>query len=245
LGLISFALPSTPPNKDASAFPFVEALKLFGDSQFAIFFGASFLISLALAFYYSFTSLYLEQQVKVRPGNVGPLMTIGQWMEIFFLVGIPWLVTKPDGGWDVRMEYGLSWFVDNFGMKAVLLLGMAAWGLRYGIFAIGQPFPLIVFGLALHGLCFDFFFAAGMMHVDKTARSAIRSSAQSLYLVLTYGLGMYLGTEASGWVNHWCTKEVIDPNTQQKIRVTNWPKFWLIPCVGVIVCLLMFVLLFR
>jgi nucleoside transporter len=246
LGLFSFFLPDTPPSAQASMFPFVDALKLLGESSFAVFFTISFLITIALAFYYSFTSLFLEQKVHVRPGNVGPLMTIGQWMEIFFLAGFPWITALSLTQWpEIGLYFGLEWFLKSLGMKWVLVLGMAAWGIRYGIFALGRPFPLIVLGLALHGICFDFFFAAGFIYVDQTAPEAIRQSGQALFGALTYGLGMYLGTEASGWVNQWCTKEVLDSSTQQKVMVTDWTKFWLVPCIGVVISLAFFVLLFR
>jgi nucleoside transporter len=225
LGIFCFFLPHTPPSGKASPFPFLDAIQLLKEPSFAVFFGVSFLISIALAFYYSFTSLFLEQKVGVPPGNVGPLMTIGQWMEILFLLLLPW-------------------FLERLGMRWVLIIGMAAWGIRYGIFALGKPLPLIVLGLALHGICFDFFFAAGFIYVDQTANVAIRASGQALFGSLTYGLGMYLGTEASGWVNQWCRRETIDPHTGQKVVVTEWTKFWLIPAVGVVVSLALFLLLF-
>jgi nucleoside transporter len=226
LGLFSFLLPHTPPDENANPLPFLDALDLLRETSFAVFFGVSFVISLALAFYYSFTSLFLEQKVGVRPDLVGPLMTIGQWMEIIFLLALPW-------------------FLDMFGMRWVLIIGMAAWGIRYAIFTVGGPFPFIIFGLALHGICFDFFFAAGFIHVENTAPKAITNSAQSLFAALTYGLGMYLGTELSGWLNYWCTRETVDPATGEKRRVVDWTRFWLIPCIGVLVCLVAFVLLFN
>src|SRR5207244_2782981 len=133
--------------------------------------------------------------------------------------------------WSITFEYGLSWFLSFFGMKYVLLMGMDAWGLRYAIFTLGRPFPLILLGLALHGICFDFFFAAGFIYVDQTAPPAIRASGQALFAALTYGVGMFLGTEASGWINQACTKETVDPQTGQKVKVTNWSLFWFIPCV--------------
>jgi MFS family permease len=122
---------------------------------------------------------------------------------------------------------------------------MAAWGVRYGIFALGRPFPLIVMGLALHGICFDFFFAAGMIHTEKSAPPEIRGSAQALFATLTYGIGMYVGTEASGWINQWCTKETVNAATGEKTKVIDWTSFWLIPCVGVLLCLALFVLFFK
>ena len=71
---------------------------------------------------------------------------------------------------------------------------------RSPLFAIGRPFALVVIGIALHGICFDFFFAAGFIHVEQTAPKAIQVSGQALFAVLTYGLGMWIGSEASGWL---------------------------------------------
>ena len=245
LGLFSFFLPHTPPPQESSFtrdvqelmsdpansaivnnIPFLNALDLLREPSFAVFFGVSFFITLALAFYYSWTALYLENDAGVKPENVGPLMTIGQWMEIVFLLALPW-------------------FLKEFGMRWVLIIGMAAWGLRYAIFASRAALPLLLVGVALHGICFDFFFAAAFIHVEQTAPPAIRSSAQSLFAVLTYGLGMWLGTEASGWLNQTFTTETIDPATGLKTRVTDWTKFWLVPCIGVIIALVAFVALFQ
>jgi MFS family permease len=247
--------------------PFLKAFELLKNPSFAIFFGVSFLITLALAFYYSWTALYLENAVDIAPQKVGPLMTIGQWVEIIFMFTLPW-------------------FLKELGMKWVLALGMAAWGLRYAIFA-GKglfealkisPLPFILFGIGLHGICFDFFFAAGFIHVQNTAPSDIQASGQSLFAVLTYGLGMWLGTEASGWLNQWLTKEIPEPawvgpvqseaimessrregivdltsksrpeglgDERKMIKVTDWTTFWLIPCAGVVVSLILFLLFFQ
>ena len=205
--------------------PFMKAFALLKDPSFAVFFGVSFLITLALAFYYSFTALFLETDLKVRPENVGPLMTIGQWVEIIFMFTLPM-------------------FLQTLGMKWVLAIGMAAWGVRYAIFATRGPLPIILIGIGLHGICFDFFFAAGFIHVENTAPGDIKASAQSLFAVLTYGLGMWLGTEASGWLNQWFTRESVDPQTGQVVKVTDWTKFWLVPCVGVLISLALFLLLF-
>jgi hypothetical protein len=127
----------------------------------------------------------------------------------------------------------------------VLILGMAAWGLRYAIFAARPPLPLVIVGIALHGICFDFFLAAGMIHTENIAPPDIKASAQSLFGVITYGLGMWIGTEAAGWLNQHYTRETIDPVSGEKQRVTDWTKFWLIPCIGVVVGLIVFVVSFR
>ncbi len=226
LGVFSFFLPHTPPTATESEIPFLKAFALLQDRSFAIFFGVSFLITLALAFYYSWTALFLEKHVRVKPEHVGPVMTIGQWVEIIFMFTLPW-------------------FLDVLGMKWVLAIGMAAWALRYGLFTMGGPLPLILLGIALHGICFDFFFAAGFIHVDQTASRDIAASGQALFAVLTYGLGMWLGTEGSGWLNQGLTRESTDPVTGEMVKVTDWRAFWLVPCVGATICLVVFVLFFQ
>jgi nucleoside transporter len=217
LGVYSLALPHTPPlGKAGDAIPFVRALGLLREPSFAVFYGVSFVITIVLAFYYNFTGLYLEHAQGV--GDVASLMTIGQFAEMLLLPLLPF-------------------FLIRMGMKWVLALGMLAWGLRYGIFAVGQPFWLVVVGLALHGLCFDFFFAAGFIHVDNKSPSTIRASAQALFSFLTYGLGMWLGGIASGQLGDYFT----DPVT----NATNWSAFWTVPCVGVLISLAIFVVFFR
>lgn len=221
--------------RQSGEIPFIRALKMFRDPQATIFFAGALIIAMAMAIYFAFAALYLEQRANVRPDNVGPVMTIGQWVEIFFL-------------------YTLSWFIDNWGMKVVLLVGMGAWATRFAIFAVRRPQPLIpllvgidlaVIAVGLHGICFDFFFAAGMMHTENIAPEGITASAQSLYGVLVYGLGMWLGSEFAGWLNHTFTRESVDPATRTTTRVTDWTKFWAIPCVGVLVAFVAFLLFWK
>jgi MFS family permease len=212
--------------KSSQGIPFLMAIGMFRDPQAAIFFIGSLIIAMAMAVYFAFAALYLEQGAKVNPENIGPVMTIGQWVEIYFMLT-------------------LSQFIKVWGMKSVLLIGMAAWALRFAIFSTRPVFPLIVVAVGLHGICFDFFFAAGMMHTEKIAPPGITASAQALYGVLVYGLGMWLGTELAGWLNQRYTRETVDPATGQIVRVTDWQKFWIIPCIGVVASLAVFVAFFQ
>ncbi len=218
LGLFSLALPHTPPSGPMPAHSggpaFVRAFALMKDFPFAVFFGVSLVITIVLAFYYSFTGQFLEHSgVK----DVASTMTIGQFMEMCFLPILPW-------------------FLRRIKMKGVLALGMFCWGLRYAFFAIGHPWALVLMGVALHGFCFDFFFAAGFIHVDNTAPRDIQASAQALFSFLTYGVGMYLGSELSGRVAQFYTDAA---------GVTNWSGFWVVPAVGVSISLAVFLLFFR
>jgi nucleoside transporter len=223
LGLFSLALPHTPPSgKPGDAVPFVKALNLFRDPSFAVFFGVSFVITIVLSFYYNFTGLYLEQAHEVKA--VASTMIWGQVAETILLPLLPLFL----------------WYM---GMKWVLALGMFCWGLRYAIFAVGQPYALVFVGILLHGVCFDFFFAAGFIHVDNEAPKDIRASGQALFSFLTYGVGMFIGSIVGGYL-----AKALTTTTQvngRPVDVTDWATFWWVPSIGVFVSLLIFVAFFR
>jgi nucleoside transporter len=214
LGLFSFALPHTPPSgKKAEALPFLRAFKLLLDPSFGIFFGISFVITIALAFYYNFASVFLGSlDVKA----IATTMSLGQWSEIGFMLLLPFALRR-------------------LGMKWVLGVGMCAWAVRYGLFALGNPFFLVLIGVALHGVCFDFFLAAGFIHTDNKAPQSIRASAQALFSFLTYGVGMWIGNEVSG--------RVVDHFTVA--GVTHWSHVWAVPAIGAVICLILFLILWR
>ena len=215
LGVFSFMLPHTPPSgKSGGAMPFLRAFKLLKDPGFAIFFTISLVITIALAFYYTFAGPFLS---SLNVKAIGSTMSLGQWSEIGFMLALPFALKK-------------------FGMKGVLAVGMAAWAVRYGLFSLGHPFLLVLIGVALHGVCFDFFLAAGFIHTDNKAPVEIRGSAQGLFSFLTYGVGMWLGNEISG--------RVVDHFTNAE-KVIAWSKVWAVPAVGAAVCLLLFLVLWR
>ena len=223
LGVFSFLLPHTPPKGQAGdALPFLKAVGLLQNFSFAVFFGASFLITIVLAFYYGYTGVFIADKHKVT--DVSSTMAIGQVAEMVILPFLPL-------------------FLFRFGMKWVLALGMLCWGIRYGAFALAPAdnagFYLMLFGIALHGICFDFFFAAGFIHVDSEAPAEIRGSAQALFVFLTYGVGMWLGNTLSEQVARMTT------TTVGTVKTTDWQTFWLIPAAGVLAALAVFVLFFR
>jgi nucleoside transporter len=221
LGVYCFLLPKTPPTaQPGDAIPFVKALGLFKDFSFAVFFLVSLAITIVLAFYYTATSEFLKNAVNIQ--NIGSTMLIGQVCETIFLPLLPL-------------------FLARIGMKWVLALGMLCWGVRYFLFANAGPegvgFALAIAGIALHGFCFDFFFAAGFIHCDNEAPRDVRASAQALFSFLTYGVGMWLGSVLCGVL----LAQYRNPET----RVVNWGDFWLVPSAGVMACLVVFVLFFR
>ena len=179
LGLYSFTLPSTPPPDkgkpiDVSSLLMVDAWKLLGNFPFFVFAICSMLLCIPLGYYYGNTSPYLGAAGFQEPAST---MTIGQMSEIIFMILIPFFFRK-------------------LGVKAMLLVAMACWIGRYLLFAYGAPSQtmwMLLLGVALHGICYDFFFVTGFMYTDKKAPANVRGQAQSLLVFLTQGLGLFFG----------------------------------------------------
>lgn len=240
LGCFAFTLPTTKPaaevakaDKAAKAAAATKAGKAVPEEQekdeigiidgsldmlksHPVFFGVTFVAAMAMGLYFAFAALFLEK-TGVPANTVGPVMTIGQWIEIFFMFSLPWFLGT-----------------DNVNMNRVLLIGICAWAVRFALFAAGRPLPLVLVGIAIHGICFDFFFAAGFINAEVISPKGLTATAQTLYGFLVYGLGMYLGSELSGWLNqHYTTTE----DGEEK---TRWRPFWLIPCVIVSIAAVVF-----
>lgn len=179
LGVYCFFLPSTPPPlkgkpMDLRSLFMVDAFKLLADWNFFIFAVCSTLICIPLAYYYGSTSQYLGQTGFAAPGAT---MTIGQMSEIIFMLLIPFFFRK-------------------LGVKVMILIGMACWILRYVLFSYGAPNQttwMLLLAVALHGICYDFFFVTGFMYTDQKAPKEIRGQAQGLLVFLTQGIGMFFG----------------------------------------------------
>lgn len=185
-----------------------------------IFFAVTFVAAVAMGLYFAFAALFIEK-TGVPSRTVGPVMTIGQFIEIFFMLTLQWFL-------GANNEY-MNW---------VLLIGISAWALRFAFFAIGQPLPLVLAGVAIHGICFDFFFGAGFINANLIAPAELTSTAQTFYGFLVYGLGMFLGSEGAGWLNQRFSKAE-EGSEETK---TNWRAFWGIPCLIVAACAVLFAL---
>ncbi|MEQ8690130.1 MAG: nucleoside permease [Pseudomonadales bacterium] len=220
LGLYCLTLPHTPPAGKGEKITVgdvlgVEAFALLKDRSFAIFAAASLLISIPLAFYYSFTNLYLNE---IGMQGVAAKMTMGQMSEVLFMVAMPF-------------------FFRRLGVKWMLLVGMLAWVIRYAFFAYGSMdlVGLLYLGILLHGVCYDFFFVTGQIYVDQQAGPEIRASAQGLVALLTYGIGMSIGTYFSG--------NVVDAYAIADGH--DWQSIWLLPCLFAAVIAIVFSMVFK
>jgi nucleoside transporter len=219
MGLHSFTLPHTPPKKEGvNPLAFLEALKLFRDTNFAVFMGIAFVVGTELEFYYILTAPFLQSATIGVTATMTPaVMTIAQVAEIFVMAVL------------------LSVFLKKYGMRRTLAFGVIAWPIRYIIFAVGRPAWLVIASLALHGFCYVFFFVAAFIYVDKVAPPDIRASAQSLIAIVVLGLGRFLGSIFAGSIQRHFTDG----------GITNWAGVFLVPCVLTVLCALAFLLFFR
>ncbi len=225
LGLYSFSLPHTPPPAAGEKVSLrsilgLDALKALGSKPFYVFLGASLLISIPLAAYYNFTQLFLE---TTGFQNIAGTQTLGQMSEVVFMLLMPM-------------------FFVRLGVKWMLVAGMGAWALRYVLFAMAAPsevFWMIILGIALHGICYDFFFVTGQIYVDKKSTPAIRGQAQGMLVLVTYGLGMLIGAQAAG---NLFNRFLGDADA---LNLGQWQQFWFVPAAFAVMIMIGFALLFN
>jgi len=227
MGLYSFTLPNTPP-KGAGQKVSVgtmlgfDALKLMREPSFATFIVCSFLICIPLSFYFAWVHVFL---VELGIANAAAKMTIGQVSDVVFLLLLPVLLPI-------------------LRAKGILLVGMAAWALRFGLFAwfdtARDAHWMMYLGIAVHGVCYDFIFVMGRMYVDKRAGEEIRGAAQGLHAFVTLGIGMFVGSWLSGVVGEHYARQGADGAVTH-----NWQMIWAIPAVLSIVLSILFVVSFK
>ena len=221
LGLFSFTLPATPPLKKGLKTSVgdilgLDALRLLKNKSYLLFFIASIAICIPLAFYYNFTNLFLNE--KGMQSTAG-IQSLGQVSEILFMLLMPFLFIR-------------------FGVKKMLAIGMLAWGVRYVLFAYGNidaNYWMLILGIVLHGICYDFFFVTGQIYTDNLAGEKFKSAAQGLITLATYGVGMLIGSLVSG--------PIVD--AYKTSGGHDWKSIWLIPAAIAVVVVILFLLLFR
>jgi nucleoside transporter len=208
MGLYCLTLPHTPPKQTGAVTVRdvlgLDALQLMKERSFAIFVTAAFLICIPLTFYFSFTPTFLgDCNVTNIPGK----MTIGQGSEIFFMLVMPL-------------------FFARLGVKWMLMVGMFCWAARYLLFLQGfnsaAVWPLYI-GIALHGVCYDFFFVTAYIYVDKKSPEVIRAKAQGFIAFVTLGAGMFVGANLSGLVVDMYSFPKVEPVKFQQVQdVSTW-----------------------
>jgi nucleoside transporter len=222
----ALTLPHTPPNASGgpvsvSSILGLDALQMLKDRSFATLAIASFLACIPLTYYFSFTNPYLNE---VGVPEAAAKMTIGQGAEVFMMLIMPWVFRRVN-------------------VKGILLMGLAAWAIRYALFALGDASAnmwMFYLAIGLHGICYDFFFMTGQLYTDQAAPRHLRGAAQGFILFVTYGVGMFVGSWLSGRsLDYFTTLSA----TGEKIK--DWTSFWYSASAGAALILLVVLLFFQ
>lgn len=211
MGLYSFTMPACTSSKTKSASWVsnfgLDAFVLFKQKKMAIFFLFAMLLGAALQITNAFGKPFLDDfgantiyanTFGVKHSNI--LISISQVSETLFILTIPF-------------------FLRRFGIKAVMLMSIFAWVFRFGLFGVGNPgngLWLLVLSMIIYGMAFDFFNISGSLFVEREAKMEIRASAQGLFMVMTNGIGAFLGGMISGWVVDYFTAN----------GVKDWKNIW-------------------
>ncbi len=206
LGLYCFTLPKTPPPARGESTSWrqiagLDALKQVRSKPFVVFLVSATLAYIGFGTYFPYAPVYLADAGIER---VAGMMTLGQMSEIFFMLMIPF-------------------FFRRLGVKWMLFIGILAWFVRFGLFgwaAVDGVYWMILLGILIHGLCYDFFFVTGQIYVDKKTPAAVRGQIQGLLVLLTFGLGMFLGAQISGAVVSLVASADVISSPEQ------WRSFW-------------------
>ena len=231
LGLYSFTLPKTPPplaGKKTSwrQIAGLDALSQLKDRSFIVFLVSAMLIFIPFGTYFPFAPTFLTDLHSTLSlenfKNPSYEMSFGQLSEIFFMLMIPFLFHR-------------------LGVKWMLFLGMLAWLARFTLFASASmtgSFWMIMLGIAIHGICYDFFFVTGQIYIDKETSPEIRGQIQGLLVLLTQGVGFFIGTQLSGaFFNEHAIDGVMAPE--------DWKTLWTMFAIATAIFAAMFFLLFK
>jgi len=225
LGFYSFSLPHTPPPAAGKKSTFreisgIDAITKLASPSFIIFVISSLLICIPLSAYYAYTQTYLEATGFAKPAFS---LTLGQVGEAFLILLLPW-------------------FFKRLGVKWTLVLGMAAWVIRYALFSVAAPNSvqwMIYIGILLHGICYDFFYVTGQIYVEEKASPEIRGQAQGFITLITYGLGMLIGAQVAGL---FFNRIVVGTGAE---LLMQYSRFWTLPAAFAGVVLLFFIFSFN
>jgi len=225
MSLFGLTLPHTPPPSKGKTVTVrqalgLDALVMLKRPSYAVFAVASILACIPLTYYFSFTDTYLNE---VHVQNAAGKMALGQISEVGMLLLMPFILR--------RMT-----------VKRILLMGMAAWSVRYMLLAYGNPSGgmwMFYAAILLHGICYDFFFVTGQLYTDQEAPANLRSAAQGLITFLTYGAGMLVGSLISGRTVDYFT------HVAGTAVIRNWQSFWTSSALSAFVVLVLIAVFFR
>ncbi len=220
----ALSLPNTPPALKNAKFDLgdlfaAKAFVLFKQRNFVVLMICTLLTSISLGVYNAFASPYLG---ALGIKNVSSVLAIGQLSEVVFVLTIPYVLSK-------------------IGMKWAILAGMAMWGVRFLLFIAAAPdhVAYAVAGVALHGICNDFFLIVAALYIDRVAPPALKAQAQGLLILVLSGLGGAVGAKLGGFV--FVTRII----PHMTMGASAWEPLWLLPISTAVITVVIWTVFFR
>lgn len=225
LGLYALTLPRTPPRREAKSYAPGKALAEVRRQPLLTIFLISVPVAAAHSFFFARTSQYLRQLNLDAPvvdrifgvGGAG-VMTIGQISEVVVLALMPLIAPRVP-------------------RKTLLAIGLLAYSVRFLVFAYLPYTAALLPALALHGIVFGCFFFVCFMVIDEHTTKGVRASAQNLFNLVVFGLGVIVGNLMAGWLDAWTRLPVpVAPGEPERFE-TNWQAYYSIPAWVTLACL--------
>ncbi len=229
LGIYAFTLPNCPVAKGVSSASFVEklglkAFSLFKERRMAIF----FIFSMALGMSLQITNAFADSYIK----GFGDVAVYGNTYADTFGVKYSTTLISLSQISETLCILLIPFFLRRFGIKNVMLISMVAWVLRFALLGAGNPGAgvwMFVLSMLVYGVAFDFFNISGSLFVEQETATEIRSSAQGVFMIMTNGLGAFIGSYAAGYV----------------VQSFGWPLSWYIFAGFAAVVALLFAVVFK
>jgi len=238
----SLTMPRMPIKKDESQQKTLfealglNAFKLFLNPRMAVFMGFAMLLGFCLQisngyanpFITSFGSIpEYADTFGVQHANI--LISLSQMSETLCILLIPF-------------------FLSRFGIKKVVLIALLGWVLRFAFFGLGNPGSgvwLFLLSMIVYGVAFDFFNISGSLFINQETDDSIRSSAQGLFMMMTNGLGAFIGTlVAQAVINNYVFNPQAAGASGTEV-VAGWQTCWYIFATYALVVAILFAIFFR
>ncbi|PWI33431.1 MFS transporter [Vibrio albus] len=223
LALYAFTLPVTKPKAQAESKMTIsdmlggQSFQLFKEKSFSVLMICALLTSISLGFYNTFSSTFIG---ALGIKNVAGMLSIGQISEIIFIISVPFVISK-------------------IGMKNSLLIGIMMWGIRFVLFIMasnGYGYWTALLGVALHGICNDYFIIISAMYIYKIAPVELNAQAQSWLIIMISGFGAAFGSSISGYLY---SKYVVGNSLE------SWAYLWVLPIVIAVITSVVWIINFR
>lgn len=219
LGLYCFTLPATPPSPGRQKSAPAEAMKEILRQPLLTLFLLSFIVAAVHAFFFARAAEYLTAgRLELAPDSWvnkifgvggGGLMTVGQMSELIVLACMPLIIPRVP-------------------RKVLFAIGLTAYALRFFAFAYLPYTWAIIPALALHGIVFGCFFFLVFITLDEYTTKDVRSSAQNVFNLIIFGVGVIIGNWLSGQLGKW---------TMRADKSIDWQTFYAVPGFITLACL--------